>query len=514
MNKIFSNQIFRSSVLIAIGLFLGWVVFHSPEKVLDTHNHKAVETKSEIWTCSMHPQIRMEKPGKCPICAMDLIQLVQSETSGMDTEAVHFTKESAQLANVLTTIVSTKNPVKELRLFGKIQADERLLQNQVAYIPGRIEKLMVNFTGEMVRKGQPLALIYSPELVTTQQELLETAKSKEKQPEIYEAAIEKLKQWKLTDKQIAQIENSGKVQANMEVESTASGIVSARRVNNGDYVSQGSVLYEVSDLSHVWVLFDAYESDLPFLKKGDKVEFSVQALPGIAFSGKIMFIDPVIDPVNRVAKVRLEMSNPGAKLKPEMFVTGIVKSNLDEFKDMLVIPRSAVLWTGKRSIVYVKQPGDEPIFKIREIELGPQLGNSYVVAEGLADGEEIVTQGAFSVDAAAQLEGKPSMMNQESNTQSLTSSQAVSKTTEVQLKVSGNCDMCKDRIETAAKSVAGVVSAKWSSETKMLQVQFDDLKTNSDTIQKAIAKVGHDTENFKAQENVYKELPECCLYRK
>jgi Cu(I)/Ag(I) efflux system membrane fusion protein len=227
-----------------------------------------------------------------------------------------------------------------------------------------------------------------------------------------------------------------------------------------------------------------------------------------------MFIDPVIDPVNRVAKVRLEMSNPGAKLKPEMFVTGIVKSNLDEFKDMLVIPRSAVLWTGKRSIVYVKQPGDEPIFKIREIELGPQLGNSYVVAEGLADGEEIVTQGAFSVDAAAQLEGKPSMMNQESNTQSLTSSQAVSKTTEVQLKVSGNCDMCKDRIETAAKSVAGVVSAKWSSETKMLQVQFDDLKTNSDTIQKAIAKVGHDTENFKAQENVYKELPECCLYRK
>jgi Cu(I)/Ag(I) efflux system membrane fusion protein len=373
---------------------------------------------------------------------------------------------------------------------------------------------MVNFTGEMVRKGQPLALIYSPELVTTQQELLETAKSKEKQPEIYEAAIEKLKQWKLTDKQIAQIENSGKVQANMEVESTASGIVSARRVNNGDYVSQGSVLYEVSDLSHVWVMFDAYESDLPFLKKGDKVEFSVQALPGIAFSGKIMFIDPVIDPVNRVAKVRLEMSNPGAKLKPEMFVTGIVKSNLDEFKDMLVIPRSAVLWTGKRSIVYVKQPGDEPIFKIREIELGPQLGNSYVVAEGLADGEEIVTQGAFSVDAAAQLEGKPSMMNQESNTQSLTSSQTLSKTTEVQLKVSGNCDMCKDRIETAAKSVAGVVSAKWSSETKMLQVQFDDLKTNSDTIQKAIAKVGHDTENFKAQENVYKELPECCLYRK
>ena len=510
MNKIFSNQYFRNSLFIVIGLFIGWAVFHSSEKKEETPIHSVEEKKAEIWTCSMHPQIRMDKPGKCPICAMDLIPLVQSGTSGMDQAAVHLTKESAALANVLTTIVSSQNPVKELRLYGKVQADERLLKNQVAYIPGRIEKLMVNFTGEMVRKGQPLALIYSPELVTAQQELLETAKTKQAQPEIYEAAKEKLRQWKLTDKQITEIENSGKVQANMEVESTASGIVTARRVNNGDYVSQGSVLYEISDLSHVWILFDAYESDLPFLKKGDKVEFSIQALPGSAYSGTIMFIDQVIDPVNRVAKVRLEMSNPGAKLKPEMFATGIVKSNLAEYKDKLVIPRSAVLWTGKRSIVYVKQPGKEPVFKIREIELGPQLGNSYVVTDGLKDGEEIVTQGAFSVDAAAQLEGKPSMMNQAVETHGVTSSHPVS----AEIKVSGNCDMCKDRIEMAAKSVSGVSLAEWSSETKMLQVQFDDSKTNSDTIQKAIAKVGHDTENFKATESVYKELPECCLYRK
>ena len=527
MNKIFSNQYVRSGLFIVIGLFIGWAVFHSPEKAEESHDHSAEVKKAEIWTCSMHPQIRMDKPGKCPICAMDLIPLIQSGTSGMDSGAVHLTKESAELANVLTTIVGTQNPVKELRLYGKVQADERLLQNQVAYIPGRIEKLMVNFTGEMVRKGQPLALIYSPELVTAQQELLEAAKTKGTQPEIYEAAKEKLHQWKLTDKQIEGIENSGKVQANMEVESTASGIVTARRVNNGDYVSQGSVLYEVSDLSRVWVLFDAYESDLPFLKKGDKVEFSIQALPGTAYSGTIMFIDPVIDPVNRVAKVRLEMSNPGAKLKPEMFATGIVKSNLSEYKDKLVIPRSAVLWTGKRSIVYVKQTGDEPVFKIREIELGPQLGNSYVVTEGLQDGEEIVTQGAFSVDAAAQLEGKPSMMNssnaafdnsalrQPGTTQRVTRSHPLSEqTAHKQFKVSGNCEMCKDRIETAAKSVSGVALADWSSETKMLHVQFDGAKTNSDDIQKAIAAVGHDTEKFKAPDNVYKELPECCLYRK
>jgi Cu(I)/Ag(I) efflux system membrane fusion protein len=201
----------------------------------------------------------------------------------------------------------------------------------------------------------------------------------------------------------------------MEIASTASGIVTARRVNNGDYVSQGSVLYEVSDLSRVWILFDAYESDLLFLRKGDKLDFTIQAIPGTYMSSTIIFIDPMIDPVNRVAKVRVEMNNPGGKLKPEMFATGMVKANLDEFKGKLIIPRSAVLWTGKRSIVYVKQPGEDPIFKIREIELGPMLGNSYVVGNGLKEGEAIVTTGAFSVDAAAQLEGKPSMMNQEGN---------------------------------------------------------------------------------------------------
>ncbi len=407
------RQILIITITLVAGILLGWIFFHSSPAKEEKHDHAAETAKSEIWTCSMHPQIRMDKPGKCPICAMDLILLNQSGGANVDATAVHLTKEAVQLANVQTSVVTRQKPVKEVRLFGKVQTDERLLQSQVAYIPGRIEKLLVNFTGETVRKGQTLAIIYSPELVTAQQELLETAKSKQGHPEIYEAAKEKLRQWKLTESQISAIENSGKVQSNMEVKSTANGIVTARRVNTGDYINQGTVLYEVSDLSKVWVLFDAYESDLPFLKKGDRLDFTLQAIPGKSLSGQIIFIDPTIDPVNRVAKVRVEIGNPGGMLKPEMFATGVVKSDLTKYKEMLVIPRSAVLWTGKRSVVYVKQPGDEPIFKIREIALGPLLGNSYVVPEGLSDGEEIVTEGAFSVDAAAQLEGKPSMMNPE-----------------------------------------------------------------------------------------------------
>jgi len=410
MKTIFSNKYVRYGLLVLAGLFFGWLLFHPSDKKND--KQQPAETKKQIWTCSMHPQIHLDHPGKCPICGMDLILLNQSGGEKVDSNAVHFSKEAAELANVATMIVSRQKPTKEVRLYGKVQADERLLQNQVAHIGGRIEKLFVNFTGEAVHKGQLLAMIYSPDLITAQQELIEAAKSKQTQPEIYQAAMEKLMQWMLTEKQIAQIESSGKAKTDFEVHSNTSGIVTAKRVATGDHVSEGSVLFDIANLSNVWVLFDAYESDLPFLKVGNTISFSLQALPGTKFSANIQFIDPVIDPVNRVAKVRVEVSNAGGKLKPEMFATGIVKANLNEYKDKLVIPRSAVLWTGKRSIVYVKQPDTEGFnFKMREIDLGPMLGNSYVVESGLKAGEEIVTDGTFSVDAAAQLAGKPSMMN-------------------------------------------------------------------------------------------------------
>jgi membrane fusion protein, copper/silver efflux system len=411
MKKIFLNKYFRYGYFIIGGIFLGWLFFHSPRRTNDNNETITPSKQAKIWTCAMHPQIRMPQPGKCPICGMDLIPLNQSNVD-IDPAAVHLTKDAAQLANVLTSVVTRQKPVKEVRLYGKVQADERMLQSQVAHIPGRIEKLMVNFTGERVQKGQTLALLYSPELITAQQELLEAAKTKQSEPEIYEAAKERLLQWKLPESQIAAVENSGTIQNNVEVVSNTTGIVTARRVNNGDYVNQGTVLFEVADLSHVWILFDAYESDLQFLRKGDNMEYTIQALPGVKYTGNIAFIDPVIDPVTRVAKIRIEAGNQSGRLKPEMFVTGIVKARLDEYRNMLVIPSSAVLWTGTRSIVYVKQADtDEPIFKIREIGLGPMLGNSYVVTDGLKEGEEIVTQGTFSVDAAAQLEGKPSMMN-------------------------------------------------------------------------------------------------------
>ncbi len=413
MKKLLSNQKFRYGLFVMVGIILGWLIFHTPRTISDDHDHLSRSEQATIWTCAMHPQIQMPEPGKCPICAMDLIPLKQSNVV-TDPGAVHLTKEAIQLANVMTSVVSRQKAVHEVRLYGKVQADERLLQTQVAHIPGRIENLLVSFTGETVQQGQSLAILYSPELITAEQELLEAANSKQSQPEIYEAAREKLRQWKIPESQISAVEQSGKIREQVEVVSNTTGIVTARRVNKGDYVNQGAVLFEVADLSKVWVLFDAYESDLMFLRVGDELEFTVQALPGTRFSGKISFIDPVIDPVTRVARVRTEAVNQNGRLKPEMFVTGIVRSGMDEFGNAVVIPRSAVLWTGKRSVVYVKNEATgEPVFNLREIDLGPMMGNGYVVTDGLSEGEEIVTQGAFSVDAAAQLEGKPSMMNKE-----------------------------------------------------------------------------------------------------
>jgi len=492
MKNILSHKIVIYSLFAAGGLLLGWMIFHSSE-IKETRQDEKLHSIAEItWTCSMHPQIRMEEAGKCPICAMELIPLNQN-AGFADSDAIHLTKEAIALANVQTSIVSRQEPIAETRLYGKIQADERLLQSQVSHVSGRIDKLLVNFTGEEVKKGQTLAQIYSPELVTAQQELLETYVIRQSQPEIYEAAKERLRQWNLTETQISEIESTGKTKSSFELVSNTSGIVMSRKVNVGDYVSQGSGLYEIADLSNVWVLFDAYESDLQFLSKGEKLSFTVQALPGKTFKGSIVFIDQVIDPVTRVAKVRVEISNQQRILKPEMFAIGLIRSNLKEYGNSFIIPRSSVLWTGKRSVVYVKQSNtSDPTFKMREIELGPKLGNSYVVMSGLSEGEGGEETSESKKEEQIQLS---SLLKKET------------------IVASGKCGMCKERIETAAKSVKGVLVADYDLKTNKLRLEFDSL-TKIEDVHKAIALAGHDTDKMKADDETYSNLPECCLYRK
>ncbi|MDR2121391.1 MAG: efflux RND transporter periplasmic adaptor subunit [Tannerella sp.] len=505
-SKIFKYVLY--GLIFAAGLLAGKWLFGHAEPRAETAEHVHPGHEAQVWTCSMHPQIRQDKPGKCPLCAMDLIPLTPSGASGetLDPDAIGLSEEAAALADIQTVAVGRSRPVKEIRLYGTIKPDERRLRSLVSHVNGRIETLSVNFAGETVREGQVVASIYSPDLLNAQQELLEAKKLGETQPALLQAAREKLRFLKMTDSRIAEIERTGKAAPVVDIPAHAGGIVTAKRVEQGDYVNTGGVLFDLADLSSVWAVFDAYETDLPFLRIGDKVEYTLQTLPGRTFSGRISFIDPMLDKTARTARIRVETANPRLELKPEMYAAAIVRSSTGRSDGEMVIPRTAVLWTGKRSVVYVKQPdASAPVFRMREVELGASLGDEYVILSGLREGEEVVVRGTFVVDAAAQLEGKPSMMAQEPPSGNETGATLV---------VQGLCEMCKERIEKTAKGVGGVYAAEWNRETQVLTLTYNPDRTSPSAVGRAVAEAGHDNGAFKAPADVYEALPACCKYRK
>ena len=403
-------------IALLIGLGAGYLIFGKPIQGLTTE-HAHVHTSNsqiesdQIWTCSMDPQIRQNEPGSCPICGMDLILL---KSNGSNNPLVlEMTREAVQLANIQTSIIgSTKfDANNSISVSGKIQPDERQAFSQVAHVPGRIEQLYVSFTGEMVNKGQKIATIYAPELITAQQELLAALKLKDLKPDLVQAARKKLKNWKISEKVIEQIEQEGTIRNDFTVYAESSGIVYRRRVAVGDYVNQGSTLFDLMNLNKLWVFFDIYERDLPRINLGDHIEFTSPAFPGNTFYSKINFIDPVIDPETRVVSIRAEVENSRKLLKPEMLVYGKVITS-GKKSGVLTVPKSAVMWTGPRSVVYIKIQGRQiPSFEFREVEIGQSIGESYEVLNGLKVGEEVVTNGSFTIDAAAQLNNQASMMN-------------------------------------------------------------------------------------------------------
>ncbi len=533
----------KSTKLIGIsliaGLFLGWVFFYSSTpKTSINSKEKQTETEEVIYTCSMHPQIRQNKPGLCPICAMDLVPV---KKSGSDDEytspnEIQMTKSALALASVSTTIVKKSVPNPKIHLQGKIEPDERRIHEITARYGGRIENLSINHKGQYVKKGEILGSIYSPELISAQRELLEAINLKESNPSFYKATRQKLSLWNLSESQIKSIENTGKVKTYFNIIAPTTGTVIERNISTGDYVKEGTSLFNIINLSKVWVIFDAYESDISFINLGDIIEFTVQSFPENKYSGKVSYIAPFIDNKSRVAKVRIELDNPKEKLKPDMFVTGILNAKLVNKQDEILIPQSAILWTGKRSIVYVKIPNRKnTTFLYREVTLGAKAGKYYIVKEGLSEGEEIATNGVFKIDAAAQLEGKTSMMNPKGikvstghnhgddknmktdhsgHNMSMQDKQNMqdNKISHTSFKVSGNCAMCKKTIEKAAKSLPGVQTADWSTESKNLHISFDKKKTKLSEIHRAIAKAGYDTEKQKATKEAYEKLPSCCKY--
>ena len=400
--------------LLAIGLLFGWLLFGGDNSETKEHDHTKEVASNQMWTCSMHPQIMQPEAGDCPICGMDLIP-AEAGADGLAADEFKLTENAMKLANIETTVIIDANESENsILLSGKIVENEKKNAVQVTYFSGRIEKLLINFTGEKIRKGQQLATIYSPELFAAQQELLTTVKLKESQPQLYKAVRNKLKLWKLSEAQINSIESSGKVIENFPVYATVSGTVTEKMVEIGQSVKQGQGLFKIADLQSLWAEFDVYESQVEFIKIGQNIEVSTNTQSDKTIISKVSFIDPVLNTKTRTVTLRADLNNSKGLLKPGMFVKGklsaITKSN------SISVPASAVLWTGKRSVVYVKTKQDQAIFEMREVQIGSKIGESYQVLVGLKNGDEVVTNGAFTVDAAAQLQGKKSMMNKSGGT--------------------------------------------------------------------------------------------------
>lgn len=455
--------------VIGLGFWLGFRMGDSQgtAEIKPDHQHQEAE-QTAVWTCPMHPQIRQDSSGLCPICGMDLVR-VAGQQDDLGPWELKMSESAIRLAELETYKVKKEYVTRELRLVGKVEYDEKRVGVISAWAAGRVDHMYVDFTGVMINKNDHLVDIYSPKLLSTQSELLSASasfrnaqssgtNSKSALKRVM-AAREKLRLYGLTLEQAAEIESRGTPSDQLTIYSHLSGYVLEKHIVLGQYVKQGEPLYTVADLSRVWVKLEAYEDDLTWLSYGQEVEFDTHAWPGKVFKGRIVYIDPIIDAATRTVKVRLNMDNAEGLLKPDMFVSasifarvgangkvvhrglagkwispmhpeivrdgpgkcdvcgmdlvraeslGLVEESPD--KAPLIIPASAPLITGERAVVYLKDPDRAGVYMGREIILGPRAGDNYVVRSGLEEGDEVVTNGNFKIDSELQINAKYSMM--------------------------------------------------------------------------------------------------------
>ena len=386
---------------------------------------------------------------------MDLI-LLDPSAEGLGERELMLSPEAVALANLQTAPVRRDWANVQVSLFGKVDIDETKVSTLTARFPARLDELYVDYTGITVRKGDHLAKVYSPDLLIAQQELIGARGASA------EAAREKLSLWGIPEARIKEITSTGKASDQFDIDAPVGGVVTEMFVREGDYVKTGDRLFRLTGFDDLWVVFDAYETDLPWLRFGQDVEFTVDAVPGKKFTGKISYIDPMLNSTTRTSGVRLNVKNDGGLLKPGMLASGkvstrvatggkVIASNLagkwispmhpeivkdgpgqcdicgmdlvkvedlgystvDEIDGAmpLLVPSSAVLRTGERAVVYVeKKDADRAIYEARTILLGARAGDDFIVADGLKEGKSVVVNGAFKLDSELQISGKESMM--------------------------------------------------------------------------------------------------------
>jgi len=531
--------------LVIVAFALGYLLRGGgPETQTQSHQQAAEEeVKVEFWTCSMHPQIRQPKSGQCPLCGMDLIPVSSGdEDEDKGPRELKLSARAIKLAEIAVAPVERKFVTAEVRMVGKVDYNEQRVGYITAWVPGRIDRLYVDYTGVSVSKGDHMVYLYSPELLTAQEELIQSLRTvkklkqsgissiKETALQMVDAVREKLRLWGLTKKQIKEIERRGKPNDHMTIYAPMGGIVIHKNGFEGMYVNTGTRIYTIADLSQIWVKLDAYESDLVWIRYGQEVEFQTEAYPGEIFKGWIAFIDPVLNEKTRTVKVRVNVPNPDGRLKPEMFVRAIVRTKVagegkvmdpslagkwicpmhpEIVKDSpgscdicgmplvrteslgykvddanvdppLVIPASAPLITGKRAVVYVAIPEKKGTYEGREIVLGPRAGDYYLVREGLSEDERVVVNGNFKIDSAIQILAKPSMMSPEEGGPSAGDQEKTpQKVKEEKLEVFKVPDPFKTQID-------GVFSAYFTIHQAFSQDNFSGAQSSAKSLLEAL----------------------------